>query len=358
MNFASDNAAGVAPAILEAIAAANSGFALAYGDDAATRGVERRFCELFEREVAVFLVPTGTAANALALAHVTPPWGAVMCHREAHVISNECGAPEFFGGGLRLVGLDGEGGKIAPETLALALDRHEGHSPHQVVPAMVSLTQATEAGTVYHAGEVAALCALAHERGLAVHMDGARFANAVVHLGVTPAQATWQAGIDVLSFGATKGGALAAEAVIFFDPARAVMMAERRKRAGHLVSKHRFIAAQLEAFLTDGLWLDLARHANRMADCLAATLADIGIVPVWKVEANLVFVLLPQALHAHLQAAGAQYYAFHSDSLPGGRNIPAGHVLARLVTSFSTTEADIEAFASHAKRTRSRPSFA
>ena len=273
MNFASDNAAGVAPAILQAIAAANDGFALAYGDDAVTQRVERRLCEIFEREVAVFLVPTGTAANALALAHLTPPWGAVMCHREAHIISNECGAPEFFGGGLRLVGLDGVGGKIAPETLALALDRHEGHSPHQVVPAMVSLTQATEAGTVYRTDEVASLASLAHERGLAVHMDGARFANALVRLGVTPAQITWQAGVDVLSFGATKGGALAAEAVVFFDPARAAMMAERRKRAGHLVSKHRFIAAQFEAFLTDGLWLDLASHANRMADRLAATLA-------------------------------------------------------------------------------------
>jgi threonine aldolase len=358
MNFASDNAAGVAPAILQAIAAANDGFALAYGDDTLTQRVERRFGEIFGREVAVFLVPTGTAANALALAHLTPPWGAVMCHREAHIISNECGAPEFFGGGLRLVGLDGEGGKIAPETLALALDRHEGHSPHQMVPAMVSLTQATEAGTVYHAEEVAALCALAHERGLAVHMDGARFANALVRLGVTPAQITWRTGVDVLSFGATKGGALAAEAVVFFDPARAAMMAERRKRAGHLVSKHRFIAAQLEAFLADGLWLDLASHANRMADRLAAVLKGLGIAPVWNVDANLVFVLLPQDLHAHLQSAGAQYYWFHSDSLPRGRDIPFGHVLARLVTSFATTDADIEAFATHAKRTRTRPSFA
>jgi threonine aldolase len=358
MHFASDNAAGVAPAILRAIAAANGGFALAYGDDAVTQRVERRFSEIFEREVAVFLVPTGTAANALALAHLTPPWGAVMCHREAHVISNECGAPEFFGGGLRLVGLPGEGGKIAPETLALALDRHEGHSPHQVVPAMVSLTQATEAGTVYRTGEIAALSSLAHARGLAVHMDGARFANALVRLDATPAQATWRAGVDVLSFGATKGGALAAEAVVFFEPAQAAMMAERRKRAGHLVSKHRFIAAQLEAFLADGLWLGLASHANGMADRLAASLTSLSLAPVWKVEANLVFVLLPVSLHEHLQAAGAQYYAFHSDSLPGGKDIPAGHVLARLVTSFATSEADIEAFAAHAKRTRSRPSFA
>src|SRR5262249_3255276 len=163
----------------KAIADVNDGFALAYGDDEVTQRVERRFGELFERDVAVFLVPTGTAANALALAHLTPAWGAVMCHREAHIIANECGAPEFFGGGRRPVGLDGEGGKLAPEPLALALDRHEDHSPHQVVPAMVSLTQATEAGTVYHTDEVAALCALARERGLAVHMDGARFANAI-----------------------------------------------------------------------------------------------------------------------------------------------------------------------------------
>jgi threonine aldolase len=358
MNFASDNASGVAPAILRAIADVNDGFALAYGDDEVTQRVEQRFCELFERDVAVFLVPTGTAANALALAHLTPVWGAVMCHREAHIIANECGAPEFFGGGLRLVGLDGEGGKLAPETLALALDRHEGHSPHQVVPAMVSLTQATEAGTVYHTDEVAALCALAHERGLSAHMDGARFANAIVRLGVTPAQATWRAGIDVLSFGATKGGALAAEAVVFFDKTLAKGMAERRKRGGHLVSKHRFLAAQFEAFLAKGLWLELASHANRMADRLAKELAALGLPPVWPVEANLVFVLLPQRLHVHLQAAGANYYAFHSDSLPERAEIPRDHVLARLVTSFATTEGDIAAFVGHAKQSLSRPSFA
>jgi threonine aldolase len=358
MNFASDNAAGVAPAILDAIVAANDGFALAYGDDDATHRVEQRFCEVFEREVAVFLVPTGTAANALALAHLAPVWGAVMCHREAHIIANECGAPEFFGGGLRLVGLDGVGGKLAPATVAVALDRYVGHSPHTVVPAMVSLTQATEAGTIYRPHEVAALCALAHERGLKVHMDGARFANAIVRLGVTPAQATWQAGVDVLAFGATKGGALAAEAVVFFDPALAAGMAERRKRGAHLVSKHRFIAAQFEAFFAGDLWLSLARHANRMADRLAAELEAIGLAPVWAVEANLVYVLLPQALHRHLQAAGAHYYAFHSDSLPARAEIPADHVLARLVTSFATTRRDIETFVAHAKRTLSRPSFA
>jgi len=358
MYFASDNAAGVAPAILKAVIAANGGFALAYGDDDATHRVERRFGEIFEREVAVFLVPTGTAANALALAHLTPVWGAVMCHREAHIIVNECGAPEFFGGGLRLVGLDGDGGKLAPATVALALDRHTGHSPHQVVPAMVSLTQATEAGTIYGTDETAALCALAHKRGLTVHMDGARFANAIARLDVTPAQATWKAGVDVLSFGATKGGALAAEAVVFFDPAMAAGMAERRKRGAHLVSKHRFIAAQFEAFFSGDLWLDLARHANRMADRLAAAVEALDLAPVWPVEANLVFVRLPQGLHRHLQAAGAQYYASHSDSLPARAKTPGDHVLARLVTSFATTESDIETFVAHAKQTLSRRSFA
>src|SRR5216683_1138952 len=225
MNFASDNAAGIAPEILAAIAGANAGAALAYGRDAWTERVERRFAEIFEREVAVFLVGTGTAANALALAHLTPPWGAVLCHSEAHAIAHECGAPEFFGGGLRLLGVDGEAGKLQPRAIAAALDQHFGLRPHQILPAVLSLTQASECGTVYQIDEIAALAGLAHERGMAVHMDGARFANAVARLGATPAEASWRAGVDVLSFGATKGGALAAEAVVFFDPARAAAMA-------------------------------------------------------------------------------------------------------------------------------------
>jgi threonine aldolase len=221
VNFLSDNAAPVAPAILDAIAQANEGFAVAYGDDDGTRSVERRLSELFERDVAVFLVPTGTAANALALAHFTPPWGAVLCHAGSHIATDECGAPEFFGGGLKLVELPGEGGKITAETLKRFLADRFGHSPHQMIPSALSITQATEAGTVYRPNEIAALCEIARERSLAVHMDSARFANAVVRLDATPAQITWQSGIDVLSFGATKTGALAAEAVIFFDPTRA-----------------------------------------------------------------------------------------------------------------------------------------
>ena len=237
MNFASDNTAPVAPAILDAIVKANAGFARGYGNDDWTAGVERRLAEVFEREVAVFLVPTGTAANALALAQVTPPWGVVFCHAQSHIATDECGAPEFFGGGLKLAGLPGGDGKIAPETLQAALAGYGGHRPHQMVAAALSLTQASEAGTIYRIDEIARLSEIAHARSLAVHMDGARFANALVRLNTTPAQMTWQSGIDVLSFGATKGGAMAAEAVVVFDPARAAFFGERRKRAGHLSVK-------------------------------------------------------------------------------------------------------------------------
>jgi threonine aldolase len=341
MDFASDNAAGVAPAIMEAMARANSGHALGYGADAVTKRLERRLCELFEREVAAFLVTTGTAANALALAHLAPPWGTVLCHAESHAVVHECGAPEFYGGGLRLLGLDGEHGKLTPDAVAAALDEHFGLAPHQMVQAALSLTQANEFGAVYRTDELAALCELAHGRGMTVHMDGARFGNALARLGITPAQASWKAGIDVLSFGATKGGAMAAEAVIFFDPARAAAMAERRKRGGHLLSKHRFTAAQFEAFLENDLWLALARHANGMADKLAAGLAANGLKPVAPVEANIVFALFPVKLHERLQAKGAQYYVIRTDRTHPATT-PRGHVLARMVTSFATSERDIE----------------
>jgi threonine aldolase len=340
VNFASDNTAPVAPAILDAIVRANAGFTRGYGNDDWTAGVERRLAEVFEREVAVFLVPTGTAANALALAQVTPPWGVVFCHAQSHIATDECG------GGLKLAGLPGGDGKIAPETLAAALAGYGDHRPHQMVASALSLTQASEAGTIYRTDEIAALSEIAHGRSLAVHMDGARFANALVRLNTTPAQMTWQSGIDVLSFGATKGGALAAEAVIVFDPARAAFFGERRKRAGHLLSKHRFIAAQMAAYVAGDCWLLLARHANAMADRLAQGLRSAGLEPVWPVEANLIFVVLPRALDAKLKAAGADYYVRPSQNLDLG----ADRVLARLVTSFATQEAEIERFVNLCKK--------
>jgi threonine aldolase len=351
MNFASDNTAPVAPAILEALGEASRGYARGYGNDDWTGAAERRFCEIFEHDVAAFLVPTGTAANALALAQVSPPWGAVLCHADAHIMTDECGAPEFFGSGVKLVGLAGAAGKITPDGLHEALGGYGGHSPHQVVPSALSITQATEAGTIYRTSEIATLAQIARQRSMAVHMDGARFANALVRLNATPAEMTWRSGVDVVSLGATKGGALAAEAVIFFDTAKAAFFGERRKRGGHLLSKHRFIAAQFLAYFADQRWLDLARHANAMADRLGDALTAIGLPPVWPVEANLVFVVVPRALDGKLKAAGASYYVRNNDSLDVG----AENVLIRLVTSFATVEDDIERFVNLCASSRSHP---
>ncbi len=343
MNFASDNAAGIASEILAAVARTNEGHALAYGNDAWTERLERRFAEMFECELAVFLVATGTAANALALAHLTPPWGAVLCHEEAHIAADECGAPEFFGGGIKLVGLPGTAGKITPDTLTRALDGQWG-GPHHVSPAVLSISQATEAGTVYRPHETVALGEMAHARGLSVHMDGARLANALVRLNAPLADVTWKAGVDALSFGATKGGAMAAEAVVLFDRARAQGMSERRKRAGHLVSKHRFLAAQMEAYCADDLWLKLARHANAMADRLATGLAGAGIKPVWPVEANEVFIALPALVDERLKAEGATYHPWRTRALPASTSVPDDAQLVRLVTSFATRTHEVDRF--------------
>jgi threonine aldolase len=344
MNFASDNNAGIAPPIIAAIARANEGKALAYADDDWTRTIEQRFAEVFEHEVAVFLLTTGTAANALALAALTPPWGAVLCHTQAHIATDECGAPEFFGGGIKLVGIAGRAGKIAPASLRSALAGTWG-GPHHVTPATLSVSQATEAGTIYRPEEIRALADIAHDGGLSVHMDGARLGNALARMNASLADITWKAGIDVLSFGATKGGALAAEALVFFDPSRATNMAERRKRGGHLLSKHRFLAVQMEAYLADGLWLALARHANAMADRLAAGLGELGIPPLWPVEANEVFVRLPRRTDEELRSAGALYYPWISDEF-----VPSDAVLVRLVTSFATTPEEVDAFLAIVRR--------
>jgi threonine aldolase len=305
---------------------------------------------VFDCDAAVFLVPTGTAANALSLAHVTPPWGGVLCHEQAHIISDECGAPEFFGGGLKLIGLSGEGCKLSRDTVATAIARYSGHIPHQVNAAALSITQATEAGTIYRVDEIAGLAEIAHAHGLPVHMDGARFGNALARMNLSPAEATWKAGVDVLSFGATKGGAMAAEAVVFFDRKRAAFMPERRKRAGHLLSKHRFIAAQFEGYLQDDYWLTLARHANAMADRLAEGLRGGGASIVWPVEANIVFVLLPKALDAGLKAAGATYYVRPNALAGDDVAIAPDQMLVRLVTSFATTPDEIDRFVALARR--------
>jgi threonine aldolase len=336
MYFASDNTAGIAPEILAAIGQANTGYALGYGNDEWTRRVEARFAEIFEREVAVFLVPTGTAANALAIAHLAPPWGAVLCHADSHIAVDECGAPEFFGGGLKLIGLKGEGAKVSAATLRRALEDGQWGGPHHVSPSVLSLSQATECGTIYRVAETKELADIAKKHGMSLHMDGARLGNALARMNVSPAEATWKAGVDALSFGATKGGAMGAEAVIFFDAKRGAEMQSRRKRGGALASKHRFIAAQMEAFLAADLWMRLARHANAMADALAAGLTAAGCKPAWPVEANEIFAPLTTAMDQRLKAAGAMYYPWPGESVPKGR------VLVRLVTSFQTTSEDVE----------------
>ena len=258
MNFTSDNASGIAPAILEAIVAANAGTAAAYGADSYSRRAQDLLSEIFERPITAFLVSTGTAANALALGSLAAPWSAVFCHEEAHIHDDECGAPELFTGGAKLVGIPGEGGKITPDALGETLARFPRGLVKTVQPGALSLSQATEAGTIYSPEEISALSAIAGSVGMAVHMDGARFANALVELGTSPAEMSWRAGVDVLSFGATKNGAMGCEAVIFFEPERAANFAFQRKRGGQTLSKGRFLGAQMAAYLEDGLWLKLA----------------------------------------------------------------------------------------------------
>ena len=280
MNFASDNTTGIHPRILAAIAAAAGGRAMPYGADDITKRVERRFAEVFERECAVFMVGTGAAANALALSVFVPPWGAIYCHPGGHINADECGAPEFYTAGAKLVAIPGAAGKVAAADIDRAYRNSGAGTVHVTQPAAVSLTQLTEAGTIYRPDELGAIGDVCRRHGLAFHIDGARFGNAVVGSGHSPADLTWRAGVDVLSFGATKNGAMAAEAVVFFDPAKAATMGWRRKRAAQLWSKHRFLAAQMDAYLADGLWLACARHANAMAARLADGLAAIpGVVP-------------------------------------------------------------------------------
>jgi threonine aldolase len=339
VNFGSDNQAGVAPQILAAIAAANAGSAPSYGEDDLTARVTQRFSELFERDVAVFLVATGTAANALALATLTPPWGVVFCHEDAHVATDECGAPEFYAGGAKLIMVPGGQGKLAPAAIESRLGGVG--APHQAPPAAISLSETTEAGTLYMPEEVAALGAFARRHRLGLHMDGARFANAVAALGCAPADLTWRAGVDVLSFGATKNGALAVEAVVFFAPEKAADFAFRRKRGGHLLSKMRFFSAQLDAYLANGLWLENAGHANRMAARLAAGLASVPDARLrYLAQANEVFVEFPEAVIQALAAAG---FGFHRW---GG----ATSTCLRLVTAFDTRAEDVDAFVATARR--------
>jgi threonine aldolase len=344
MNFASDNVAPVAPEVMAAILEANDGAVASYGADPMTGRLTALARDVFETDLAIFPVSTGTAANGLALAALSPPYGAVYCHETAHILLEECGAPEFYTGGAKLIGLAGTSGKLDRARLVEALELAAEAGVHHASPAAISLTQATEWGTVYRPEEVADFARLARERGLRLHMDGARLANALARLGCSPAELTWRAGVDALSLGLTKNGALAAEAVLVFDPALAAGMAERRKRAGQLLSKMRFVSAQLVAMLEKGRWLGYAAHANAMADRLAAGLGAVpGARLVQPVEANELFVAMPEALIAALRAEG---FAFHDWLVPAGETGP----VVRLVASFATTPETVAAFVAAASR--------
>jgi len=345
MSFASDNWAGASTPVINAVSAAmQAGPATAYGADEWTGRAEQSISAFFERDCAVFFMTSGTAANALALAHVTPPWGTIYAHEMAHVATSECGAPEFYSG-AKLHGVAGAGAKIAPQALDAAISRARRGDAHSTQPATLSLTNLTECGTCYPPAEITALAALAHAHHLTVHLDGARFANALVSTNASPAAMTWQAGVDVMSLGATKNGAMAAEAVVFFDPARASDFLYRRMRGGHLLSKMRFVAAQVEAWLKDDHWRDLAAHANAMAKRLADGLVTSGLMLAWPADGNEVFPIMPMALADHLRQSGHVFYPWPgASSLAAGASLKPHEEISRLICSFQTKVTDVDDF--------------
>lgn len=349
MFFASDNSSPVPPQVLEALTEANHGYAMPYGNDPIMDEVRTRIREVFETpEAAVYLVSTGTTANALSLACVCPPWATVFCHRNSHIEEDECGAPEFYTNGAKLTLVEGADAKMTPDTLAKEISFAARGGVHNVQRGAVSITNATEKGAVYTAAEVRALCDVARRYDLPVHMDGARFANALVTDGGTPAEMTWKAGVDVLSFGGTKNGLMGVEAVVLFDPARAWEFELRRKRGGHLFSKHRYLSAQMQAYLKDDLWLKLATRANAAAKRLSEGLLQVeGAALLHPTQANAVFASWPRAGHRRAHDAGAAYYFWPMDqSLEG----PGEEALsARLVCSWSTTDEDVDTFLSTLK---------
>ena len=330
-SFTSDNTAGAAPEILAAVAAAASGQAPPYGTDSWTLSARRRFSEIFECDVDLLPVSTGSAANALSLAALTPPWGSVLCHRDSHINNDECGAPEFFTGGAKLIALGGESAKIDADELRAAVYRKVG-DVHSVQPSVLSLTQATETGAVYTAAEIGHLASIAKRAGLRVHLDGARLANAVAALGCNPAELTWRAGVDMLSFGAIKNGGITADAIVVFDRSVTTELSFRAKRAGQLAAKMRFAAAQLDAYLADDLWLRNASHANAMTARLEEGLKSIpGTRLAGTAGANILFCHLPQHVIDGLLDQGYGFY--HGRWEPG---------VVRFVTAFTTTTHDVD----------------
>lgn len=333
MNFLSDTTAPAHRSVLDAVAAANTGFAPSYGADAVCQRVKARLIEIFETDLEVLFTTAGTASNALALSVLCPSDAMILCHDEAHIHRDERGAPEFFTGGAKLLPLKGEHAKIGIDTLEGVLAEWPSEFVHTTPPAVLSLSQLNESGCAYTLDEISALAEAAHARDMSVHMDGARFANALVTLGCTPAEMTWKAGVDALCFGATKNGAMMAEAVILFPSVkdRFARLQARQKRAGHMLPKMRFVAAQFEGWLAGDLWLDLARRANAMGKRLSDGLAGIeGARIVHPTHGNEVFARLDPALAETLREAGAGFYGWPDDS-------------ARFVASWCTQDSEVEA---------------
>ena len=341
MFFASDNSGPAHPSVLQAMNAANQGYTLGYGNDDLTRSVQDQIRTLFEApDAAVHLVGTGTAANALALSVLCQPFDTVFCSARAHIVEDECNAPEFFTGGAKLT-LVGSGDQMAPDALRAAIEAEENRGVHGPQRGAVSITNVAELGNTYTLDELRALCDVAKEFGLPVHLDGARFAQACACLGCTPAEMSWKLGVDVAVFGGTKNGLMGVEAVVIFDPDRAYEFELRRKRGGHLFSKHRYLAAQMQAYLADDLWLDLANRANASAARLFNGLREAGVDLVTQTPSNVIFFNLSLGQHKTLQAAGANYYLMGredvSDDTP---------VLARLVCDWSIGFEGVDAFLS------------
>lgn len=340
MFFASDNSGPAHPKVMEAMMRANEGYRFGYGADPEMDRVRDMIRELFEApEAAVYLVATGTAANSIALATLSEPWQTIFCTKLSHINEDECNAPEFYSG-AKLTMVPDVNAKMTPETLRATIAGEETRGVHGPQRGPVSITQVTEKGTVYSIEELKALTAVAHEFGVVTHLDGARFSNAIVTLGCTPAEMTWKAGIDCVCFGGTKNGLMGVEAVVFFDPKHAWEFELRRKRGAHLFSKHRFLSAQMEAYLTDNLWLDLATKANEAGQRLAEGLRGSNAVTFpYQPEANLMFFEAPRSIHQKVQAAGAQYYVMAP--LEGD---PDEHIMGRLVCDWSVGSDGVDEF--------------
>jgi threonine aldolase len=344
MFFASDNAGPAHAQVMQHVMDANAGYAASYGSDEVMRGVEARIREVFEApDAAVYLVATGTAANALALACYTQPWQTVFCSPVSHIHEDECNAPEFYSGGAKLTLVPG-GDKMAPDALRASILGEESRGVHGPQRGPVSITQVTERGSVHSLEELRALTGIAQEFGLPVHLDGARFANAMVRLGCSAAEMTWKSGVDVVSFGGTKNGCMGVEAVVLLDPAKAWEFELRRKRGAHLFSKHRYLSAQMAGYLDNDLWLETARAANDACTYLTAGLRAKGVAFLHEPQANMIFARFPARIHERLHAAGAKYYIWEG-TLEGAE--PDALLAARLVCDWSITSEQIDLFLSH-----------